>query len=119
MIPDRFLIDPASAFLIGRPRCRPTAVIFGLAHASNLIGKEAKAFLQVLATAIAGYFFYLIRRSWGGLLVPAVVHELWDFGLITGFVVPTRGFWARPCFFLADVVLLMVLVWRRGPVSER
>jgi CAAX protease family protein len=50
-------------------------------HASNLIGKGAKAFLQVLATAIAGYFVYQIRRSRGGLLIRAVVQELVEAGL--------------------------------------
>ena len=59
-----------------------TCVIFGLAHASNLFTEGTKALVQVLVTAMAGYFFYVIRRRTGGLLVPALVHGLWDFSLV-------------------------------------
>jgi uncharacterized protein len=74
-----------------------SSVIFGLAHATNLFSEGPKAFAQVLATAVAGYFFYLIRRSSGGLVVPAVLHGLWDFGLITSSVVAGRAIWAPAC----------------------
>ena len=64
-----------------------TTVIFGFAHATNLFSEGPKAFLQVFLAAVSGYFFYLTRRRTGGLLVPAVVHGLWDFALISGSVV--------------------------------
>ena len=38
--------------------------------------------------AVAGYFFYLARRVSGGLVVPAILHGLWDFSLVSGSVVP-------------------------------
>jgi uncharacterized protein len=72
-----------------------------------------RAFLQVLATALAGYLFYLIRRSSGGLLVPAVVHGLWDFGLISGSVVAGRSYLGSGLFILVDIILLIIILVRR------
>lgn len=57
-------------------------MLFGVAHATNLFSEGPKAAIQVLVTLVAGYFFYLVRRWSGGLLVPALLHGLWDFGLI-------------------------------------
>ena len=94
-----------------------SSVIFGLAHATNLISEGPKAFLQVLATAIAGYFLYLIRRSSGGLLVPAVVHGLWDFGLISSSVVAGRSYVGSGLFILADIVLLIIVLVRRHQIE--
>ena len=95
-----------------------SSVIFGLAHATNLISEGPKAFLQVLATAIAGYFLYLIRRSSGGLLVPAVVHGLWDFGLISSSVVAGRSYVGSGLFILADIVLLIIVLVRRHQIER-
>ncbi len=91
-----------------------TCVIFGLAHATNLFGEGPKALVQVLVTAAAGYFFYLIRRRTGGLLVPALVHGLWDFSLISASVVPGEGYvgTAAPVLVIA-VVAVLVLVRRK------
>ena len=50
-----------------------TCVVFGLAHASNLFSEGPKALVQVLVTAVAGYFFYLIRRVSHRLMVPAIL----------------------------------------------
>ena len=47
-----------------------TCVLFGLAHATNLVSEGPKALLQVLVTAAAGYFFYLTRRSPKGWWFP-------------------------------------------------
>jgi uncharacterized protein len=91
-----------------------TCVIFGLAHATNLISEGPKALVQVLVTAVAGYFFYLIRRVSGGLAVPAVLHGLWDFGLVSGLVVAGQTYAGANLFALADVVLaIIVLAGRR------
>lgn len=91
-----------------------TCVIFGLAHASNLFGEGPKALVQVLVTAAAGYFFYVIRRRTGGLLVPALVHGLWDFSLISASVVPGKSYVGTfaPILILV-VVVVLVLVRRR------
>ena len=64
-----------------------TSVIFGAAHASNLLvslitGADASP-IQALITAVVGYFFYLSRRVSGTILVPIVVHATWDFALFS------------------------------------
>ena len=91
-----------------------TCVIFGLAHATNLFAEGTKALAQVLVTAAAGYFFYVIRRRTGGLLVPALVHGLWDFSLISASVVPGEGYLGTlgPLVVLV-VVAVLVLVRRK------
>lgn len=94
-----------------------SSVVFGLAHATNLLSEGPKAFAQVLATAIAGYFLYLIRRSSGGLVVPAVVHGLWDFGLISSSVVAGESYAGAGLFILADIVLLVIVLLCRRQVE--
>ncbi|KAA9148951.1 CPBP family intramembrane metalloprotease [Amycolatopsis acidicola] len=91
-----------------------TSVIFGLAHASNLLSSGAKALVQVLATAAAGYFFYLVRRRSGGLLLPAVVHALWDFSLISSAVVPGREYFGPVLNVLALIAVAVLVFTRRG-----
>jgi membrane protease YdiL (CAAX protease family) len=89
-------------------------LIFGLAHASNLFTEGPGAFAQVLATIIAGYFFYLIRRRTGGILVPALVHGAWDFSLVSNFVVEGETRLLPLVAVLTMVVLaVVVLVGRR------
>ena len=94
-----------------------TCVIFGLAHASNLFGEGARALLQVLVTAAAGYFFYLVRRRTGGLLVPAVVHGLWDFSLISATVVPGKGYVGTAAPVVVLVALIVLVLVRRHHVE--
>ena len=36
--------------------------------------------------SFAGYFFYLTRRVSGGLIVPAVLHGMFDFSILSGGV---------------------------------
>ncbi|GLZ38828.1 CPBP family intramembrane glutamic endopeptidase [Actinokineospora sp. NBRC 105648] len=94
-----------------------SSVVFGLAHATNLISAGPKAFVQVLVTAVAGYVFYLIRRRSGGLLVPAVLHGLWDFSLLSGAVVPGRTYAGSVIVVIGLVVLIVVVLVRRGHVE--
>lgn len=88
-----------------------TTVIFGLAHATNLISTGPRAFVQVLVAALSGYFLYLARRATRGLLVPAVLHGLWDFSLISNFVIPDQtraGPFANIVALVAVTVLVLV-----------
>ncbi|HEV7652014.1 MAG TPA: CPBP family intramembrane glutamic endopeptidase [Actinophytocola sp.] len=94
-----------------------TSVIFALAHASNLITAGPKAFLQVLVTAVAGYFLYLVRRRTGNLVATAVVHGLWDFSLISSAVVPDRTYIGPDFCVLALVVLAIVVFVRRHDIE--
>ncbi len=84
-----------------------TCVLFGLAHSTNIFSEGVSALVQVLITAVAGFFFYVIRRVSGLLIVSMVVHGLWDFGLFTNSLStpPTLGIVA---FILADIVLAIV-----------
>lgn len=86
-----------------------TCVLFGLAHSANLFTEGISALTQVLATAVAGYFFYLIRRVVGLLIVSMVLHGLWDFGLITNSLSNPPAVGAIS-FILADVVLAVVAI---------
>jgi len=94
-----------------------TCVLFGLAHATNLVSEGPKALLQVLVTAAAGYFFYLTRRVSGGLVVPAVLHGLWDFGTISAVVVANKSYLGAGLFILADVIMVIILLIRRHRIE--
>ncbi len=94
-----------------------TCLAFGAAHATNLITEGSSAFLQVVVTMVAGYFFYLTRRVSGGLVVPAVLHGLWDFGLFTGTMEEDNLYIGGALFMVADLVLAIVLLARRKHIE--
>jgi len=94
-----------------------STLIFGLAHATNLLSEGAGAFVQVLTTAVAGYFFYLIRRRSGGLLVPAFIHGLWDFALVSSAIVPGSTYAGFIVPVLVMVILGIVLLVRRHRIE--
>jgi len=94
-----------------------STVIFGLAHASNLISEGAGAFAQVLVTIVAGYFFYLIRRRSGGIWAPILVHGLWDFSLISTRVVPGQSDPLALVAILTMIVLVVLLLVRRHHIE--
>jgi uncharacterized protein len=92
-----------------------SSVVFGLSHGVNLLTSQGKvAFVQVLAAAAAGYFLYLVRRVGGGLLLPVMVHGLWDFGFFTGLLGADGAVYAGiGLFVVADVVIVVILLVRR------
>jgi uncharacterized protein len=94
-----------------------TCVLFGLAHASNLVGEGPKALVQVLVTVVAGYFFYVTRRVSHGLVVPALAHAIWDFGLVSSQVVPNKTYAGAFLFILADVIMAATLLIRRHRIE--
>jgi membrane protease YdiL (CAAX protease family) len=87
-----------------------STVIFGLAHATNLFTEGPKAFAQVFSTIIAGYFFYLIRRRTGGLVVGMLVHGFWDFSLVSNLVADPSHPRAVAGLGLVTMVVLVVIV---------
>jgi len=93
-----------------------STVIFGLAHASNVFAEGSKVALQVVVTILAGYFFYLIRRR-SGILLAALVHGLWDFGLISGAIVEDETYAGTALFVVANVVLGVILLVRRHRIE--
>ena len=94
-----------------------SSVLFGAAHSMNLIVVGPKALVQVIITVLAGYFFYLVRRWSGGIMVPAVLHGLWDFGLFSGNIGPDEAYTGAVLFILADLVLGVVVLRRRRKVD--
>ncbi len=85
-----------------------TSLLFAVAHAASLLGGP----LQVLSTLVAGFLYYLVRRASGGLVVPAVVHGLWDFGIFSAGVVPGDVYGLVPAFLLVELALLLVVLLR-------
>ena len=59
-----------------------TSILFGLLHGVNVIlGQGAVPTVrQVIFAFVIGSVFYAIRRITGTLIVPMVIHALWDFG---------------------------------------
>jgi hypothetical protein len=59
----------------------------------------------------------VVRRHGGGLLLPAVLHGLWDFSLISTSVVPGRGYVGPAFDIIGLVVILIVLLVRRNHIE--
>jgi uncharacterized protein len=66
-----------------------SSIVFGLAHVSNAIGAGPQALAQAALVSTSGYFFYLCLRVGGVILLPMLVHGLWDTSLISNLVAPT------------------------------
>ena len=65
-----------------------TSIVFGAVHLSNMFGGEgAAAFGQAVAVSFAGYFFYLTRRVSGSNVLNSVLHGLFDFTIVSSFVI--------------------------------
>lgn len=92
-----------------------TTVIFSLAHAASLLGGP----LQVLSTLGTGYLYYLVRRVSGGIVLAALVHGLWDFGVFSAGVVQDEVYGAVPSFLVVEIVLLLVLLVFHRRIAPR
>jgi len=59
-----------------------SSVLFGLLHGANLILGQSAALTirQVILAFVIGSVFYSIRRITGTIIIPMVLHALWDFG---------------------------------------
>lgn len=60
-----------------------SSVLFGAVHMTNIFTEGPPAFLQAAVVSVTGYFFYLTRRSFGTILVPMVLHGLYDFSIFS------------------------------------
>ena len=61
-----------------------TAALFGLMHGLNIVfGQDASTTLQqVIGTIPMGLMLYLCRRISGTLVVPMMIHAIYDIGLV-------------------------------------
>jgi uncharacterized protein len=61
------------------------SILFGLLHGANLfLGQGAGPTIrQVIFAFVLGSVFYAIRRITGTIIIPMVIHALWDFGSFT------------------------------------
>ncbi len=84
-----------------------TAALFGLGHSLNIIDNGLSQAPQVLITAFAGYFFYMVRRSTGFLVFAWLLHGLWDFGTFTGKLTD-ETYMGTAILIVADVVLAII-----------
>lgn len=95
-----------------------SSLVFGAAHVSNAIGQGTQAVLQAVIVSTSGYFFYLCLRVGGTILLPMLVHGLWDTGLISNLVgsdpAPSIGM-ILP--IVLQVVLVIVLIVRRRAIA--
>ena len=94
-----------------------TTVIFGLVHATNLFSEGPRAFVQVFAAAVSGYFFHLTRRRTGGLIIPAVLHGFWDFALISGSVVAGETYPLAGLAILSVLAMAILVLAKRKPIE--
>lgn len=93
-----------------------TSVIFGLAHGTNVFVEGAGAFVQIISTAVAGVFFYLVLRVTGSLIAGMALHGLWDAALFTGRI--TDDLYPPAAVFLAaNVIIGIVLLVRRHKIG--
>jgi membrane protease YdiL (CAAX protease family) len=60
-------------------------VVFGFLHGLNIINGQdiVTTIQQVIFTALAGGVYYTMFRKSGFLVVPMILHGLWDFSLLT------------------------------------
>lgn len=93
-----------------------TAVLFGSLHLVNVLVIGADAIIQAAMAIPVGFLLYLGRRASGGILVPIVMHWLYDFSLFSETVgvgdagIPENGFYQ---LVLTVVLLLLVGVLHR------
>lgn len=97
-----------------------SSIVFGLVHVSNAFGQGAQALIQAVIVSTSGYFFYLCLRVGGVILLPMLVHGLWDVSLLSSLVGDEpQTYPGLVLIILLQVVLIAVLVVKRPPIEAR
>lgn len=106
-----------------------SSIIFGLLHGLNFFSGQdfSTTRVQVGATALIGGYLYVTLRRTGFLIVPVVLHALWDFAIFasgatgnsvaTGLGEPNAHSRTLAILGLGLEVLLIasaIVIWRRG-----
>ena len=95
-----------------------SSILFGLLHGVNLIlGQDAGPTLrQVILAFVVGSVFYSIRRITGTIIIPMVLHALWDFGSFSHVAGKASGvpgkvdLTAAGMSLLQNLVLLVIII---------
>jgi membrane protease YdiL (CAAX protease family) len=94
-----------------------TALLFGVMHGLNIVfGQSAGTTLaQMIGTIPMGIVFYMLRRSTGTILVPMVIHAVWDISVVvfggTESTLNELDSEAPKPATLAIVILLCFVAW--------
>lgn len=74
---------------------------------------------NVLSTVVTGFLFYWMRRVSGGIVVPALVHSVYDFAVYSSYLGPTPAATdslSLSMFLVGGVVSLTLLVLHKYAV---
>ncbi|MFG2597128.1 CPBP family intramembrane glutamic endopeptidase [Streptomyces sp. NPDC048462] len=95
-----------------------SSLVFGLVHVSNAFGEGTQAIFQALIVSTSGYFFYLCLRAGGVILLPMLVHGLWDTSLVSNLVGDEpQASVGMVLIILLQVALIVVLLVRRRRIE--
>ncbi|MFK3731472.1 lysostaphin resistance A-like protein [Streptomyces sp. NPDC088090] len=95
-----------------------SSLIFGAAHLSNALSDGGQAIGQAVIVSTSGFFLYLCLRAGGTVLLPMLVHGLWDFGLLSSMAgTDPEGYPGIAVPILLQVVLIVLLVVRRRSIT--
>ncbi|MEV7281682.1 CPBP family intramembrane glutamic endopeptidase [Streptomyces sp. NPDC093111] len=95
-----------------------SSVAFGIVHVSNAFGEGAQALLQAVIVSTSGYFFYLCLRVGGTLLLPMLVHGLWDFSLVSNAVgLDPKASPGMVLPIVLQVVLIVLVIVKRRTIE--
>ncbi|MFD4375636.1 CPBP family intramembrane glutamic endopeptidase [Streptomyces sp. NPDC058486] len=95
-----------------------SSVVFGVVHVSNAFGEGAQAILQAVIVATSGYFFYLCLRVGGTLLLPMLVHGLWDFSLVSNAVgIDPKASPGMILPIVLQIALIVLLIVKRRTIE--
>ena len=89
-----------------------SCVLFGLLHLLNALAGAGigPTLIQVVFAASFGSVLYVARRLSGNLLLPVLLHAVWDFGSIAVSATANRGFGDIALAGLLGLVAFAVLV---------
>lgn len=96
-----------------------SSVLFGAVHMTNIFTEGPPAFLQAAVVSVTGYFFYLTRRSFGTILVPMVIHGLYDFSVFSHAIGLAESDMNAQTLvpLLMNIVLVILVVARRKHIE--
>jgi hypothetical protein len=94
-----------------------SSVVFGAAHLTNVFSGSGSAVAQAVIVTFAGYFFYLTRRVSRGLIIPSILHGMFDFSLISTTVVNGKAYAGALAAIAAYLIIAIVLLARRHHIE--